>query len=73
MEFLSKVGVPQGGTAAARVVALAPTVVTVVLVIALAAQLAALVWRVLVPPQAMAPVAGAPTAAPSAPRPTQRR
>lgn len=67
MEFLSKVGVPQGGTATARAVALAPTVVTVVLVIALAAQLAALVWRVLVPPQAMAPVAGAPTAAPAGP------
>lgn len=67
MEFLSKVGVPQGGTAAARVAALAPTVVTVVLVIALAAQLAALVWRVLVPPQAMAPVAAAPAAVPTGP------
>jgi len=67
MEFLSKVGFPQGGsagTAAGRAMALAPTVVTVILVIALAAQLAALVWRVLAPPQGMAPVA---TPAPSAP------
>jgi general secretion pathway protein C len=70
MEFLSKVGIPQGGSAgttAARAVALAPTVVTVVLVIALAAQLAAVVWRVLVPQQAMAPVAGAASAAPAGP------
>jgi len=67
MEFLSKVGVPQGGTATARMVAMAPTVVTVVLVIALAAQLAALVWRVLVPPQAMAPVAGVTSSAPAGP------
>jgi len=67
MEFLSKVGVPQGGSASARLAAAAPTVVTVVLVIALAAQLAALVWRVLVPQQDMAPVAGPPVAAPTGP------
>ena len=70
MEFLSKVGIPQGGsagTAAARAVVLAPAVVTVILVIMLAAQLAAVVWRVLVPQQAMSPVAGASTAAPAGP------
>lgn len=70
MEFLSKMGIPQGGSAgpaAARVVALAPTVVTAILVIALAAQLASLVWRLLAPPQSMAPVAAPSTAAPTGP------
>jgi general secretion pathway protein C len=70
MDFLSKVGFPQGGSAgpaAARAMALAPTVVTVVLVIGLAAQLAALVWRVLAPEQGMAPVASPPASAPAGP------
>jgi general secretion pathway protein C len=70
MDFLSKVGISQGGStgpAAARAVALAPTIVTVVLVIALAAQLAAVVWRVVAPEAGMAPVASAPSAAPAGP------
>lgn len=65
MEFLSKLGVPQGtpaGSAATRAAALAPTLVTVLLVIALAAQAASLVWRVLAPRDAVAPVAAPPTA-----------
>ena len=70
MEFLSKVGIPQGGStgaATARAMALAPTVVTVILVIALAAQLAAVVWRVLAPQQGMVPVASPPATAPAGP------
>ena len=70
MEFLSKVGFPQGGStgaAAARAMALAPTVVTVILVIALAAQLAAVVWRVLTPQQGMVPVASPPATAAAGP------
>jgi general secretion pathway protein C len=70
MDFLSKVGIPQGGSAgpaAARAMTLAPTIVTVVLVIALAAQLAALVWRVLAPEQGMVPVASPATSAPAGP------
>jgi len=70
MEFLSKVGIPQGGStgaATARAMALAPTVVTVILVIALAAQLAAVVWRVLAPQQGMVPVASVPATAPAGP------
>lgn len=70
MEFLSKIGIPSGGSAgpvAARVVALAPTAVTVALVIALAAQLALLVWRLLAPPPSMAPLGAPPAAAPTGP------
>lgn len=70
MEFLSKIGIPSGGSAgpaAARAVALAPTAVTVILVITLAAQLALLVWRLLAPPPSMAPLAASTEAAPTGP------
>lgn len=52
MQFLNKLAPAGDGSGAAwsaRLAALAPTVVAVVLVVALAAQLAALVWRVLAP------------------------
>ena len=70
MEFLSKVGIPQGGprgAATARAMALAPMVVTVILVVALAAQLATVFWRVLAPQQGMAPTVSPPAAAPAGP------
>lgn len=54
MQVLNKLATLGNGSAAAspaRLAALAPTAVSVVLVIALAAQLAAVVWRVLVPGQ----------------------
>ena len=56
MKFLSKLsstGAGSGAGWAARLTALAPTLVAVVLVIALAAQLATLAWRVLTPEPAV--------------------
>ena len=70
MAFLSKVGLPQGGStgaATARALALAPTIVTVILVIALAAQLAAIVWRVLAPQQGMVAAVSPSASAPAGP------
>lgn len=57
MQFLARLGLATGGSgdAAARMAAAAPAVVSVVLVVALAAQLASLVWRVIVPSPALAP------------------
>lgn len=64
MQMLTKLGSLGSGAAAAgpALVAHAPAVVSAILVIALAAQLAALVWRVLAPPATVAP---APVAAPA--------
>jgi len=61
MQFLSRLRLPQGGQSdglSARVMNAAPTVVSVLVVIALAAQLAALLWHVLAPggPSGEAPV-----------------
>ena len=57
MQFLARLGWAKGssGDAAAGLAAAAPAIVSVVLVVALAAQLASLVWRVIVPSPAMAP------------------
>ncbi len=74
MRFLSKlssIGAGSGEGWAARALAWAPTAVAIVLVVALAAQLAALAWRVLAPAPAdqaagvvaVAPPAGASVAA----------
>lgn len=68
MQFLSRLFSMGGDTGegwTGRVAAAAPTAIAVVLVVALAAQLAALVWRVLVPEPTDA-VAGAPAAGPPA-------
>ena len=65
MHFLSKLGLSLGGAGqgwAARLAAAAPTLVAVVLVVAIAAQLALLMLRFLAPP-AEAPVPVAPQAA----------
>ena len=61
MQFLARLGLASAGSgdgAAVRLAAAAPTIVSVVLVVALAAQLAALLWRVLEPEQAMVPAVG---------------
>lgn len=57
MQFLARLGLATGGSgdAAAGLAAAAPAIVSVVLVVALAAQLASLVWRVIVPSPAMTP------------------
>lgn len=57
MQFLARLGLATGGSgdAAAGLAAAAPAIVSVVLVVGLAAQLASLVWRVIVPSPAMAP------------------
>jgi general secretion pathway protein C len=60
MQILARLGLVNGGSgggAAARLSAAAPAVVSVVLVVALAAQLASLAWKLLVPPQPQAPPA----------------
>ena len=63
MQFLARLGLATGGSgdAAARLAAAAPAIVSVILVVALAAQLAALVWRVVVPAPAVAPAADLPS------------
>ena len=53
MQFLSRLRLPQGGPSealTARVMNAAPTAVSVLIVVALAAQLAVLLWGVIVPP-----------------------
>lgn len=57
MQFLARLGLATGGSgdAAAGLAAAAPAIASVVLVVALAAQLASLVWRVVVPPPATVP------------------
>lgn len=60
MQFLSKLGLNQGGSGGdlpARAAALAPNAVAVLLVVALAAQLAWFVWQVLSPPAPQRPPA----------------
>jgi general secretion pathway protein C len=52
MQFLSRLRLPQGGQSdglSARVMNAAPTAVSVLVVVALAAQLAVLLWRILAP------------------------
>jgi general secretion pathway protein C len=68
MQFLSRLGVFQGGSSSgwsARLTAMAPTIVAVVLVVAIAAQLALAVLKLLAPPEA--PAALPAPAAPSGP------
>lgn len=69
MQFLSKLGLSPGGASqgwAARLAAAAPTLVAVVLVVAIAAQLALLMLRFLAPPaDAPAPVAPQAAAGPN--------
>jgi len=59
MQFLARLGLATGGSgdAAARLAAAAPAIASVVLVVALAAQLASLVWRVIIPTTATMPAA----------------
>ena len=70
MKFPARLGLVNGGSGdspGTRLAAAAPTVVSVVLVIAIAAQLASLVWSILVPPPAMAPSTAAASAGSSGP------
>lgn len=71
MQFLSSLGTMRnlsGNGLAARANAFAPTLVAVVLVIAIAAQLASLVWKILAPePAPSAPAGGIDSRGPSGP------